>query len=72
MQTYKCPSGHQVHAEDRQDVICHKCDIIAMHINRRDGIASEWMDRDEYHEGCRDLQDQLDSAFDNQYFGGGW
>ncbi len=69
---YTCPAGHDVHADESEDVICRHCNLIATHLNRRSGEVYEWTDLDEYHDNCEALQDQIDGAFDDQYFGGGW
>lgn len=72
MTQFTCPNGHTVTADNRDNVVCEPCDLIATHLNCRTGEVYSWTDRKQYREQCRQLQDQTDDAFDNQYFGGGW
>ena len=69
---YTCPAGHDIHATDSETVECEICNLTATHLNTRTGEVFEWLDSDEFYEANRDLEDQLDAAFDNQYFGGDW
>jgi hypothetical protein len=67
-----CPAGHQT-VWGRHDVpTCEECSLVATGYNGRTGEVSGWMTREAYEDACRDLQDQIDAAFDNQYFDGGW
>ena len=72
MKTYTCPAGHKVVAEDHEHVICEMCNLVATHLNRRDSVVLEWTDREEHEEACHRLSDDMDAAFDNQYFSDGW
>lgn len=72
MTQFTCPNGHTITAGDHDNVVCERCSLIATHLNRRTGEAYSWTDREQYQEQCRQLQDQTDAAFDNQYFGDGW
>lgn len=67
-QTYTCPNGHQILAVDGENVECTQCDLIATHLSRATGEVYSWMDVGDYYDACRDLQDQMDAAFDHQYF----
>lgn len=67
-QTYTCPNGHKIVAEDNETVECTRCDLIATWLDRSSGTVHTWMDYDDYSDACRDMQDQMDAAFDHQYF----
>lgn len=70
--TTNCPSGHTCRIGETGTPVCDECDLIATWWNARTGEVFTWTDQEEHHEACRSLQDQMDGAFDNQYFGGGW
>ncbi len=72
MQTYQCPNGHTVTADNRANVVCEPCNLIAVQLNRKAGTVGAWTDIDCHRDAVESLNDQLDAAFDNQYFGGGW
>ncbi len=69
MQTYTCPNGHKIKAGDRETVECQECELVATSLNRATGEVHSWMSRDDYDDSCENLQDQMDAAFDNQWFG---
>jgi hypothetical protein len=66
-----CPNGHRVEvgASNENRTECDLCGLVATQVSA-DGVT--WMHSDDYDEQCRELQDAMDSAFDDQYFGGGW
>ena len=65
----KCPNGHVVPSpEQGQPPECSICELIGTHYSTRTGEVYSWMAIDEYREANRNLQDQMDAAFDNQYF----
>lgn len=68
---YQCPNGHTVEATVTQTVYCHTCDLIATNVSRRDGVAAQWLDYDEFVDQRTPLQDFFDEACDNQHFDGG-
>ena len=71
-QPYTCPAGHEC-TEDAYGIpTCETCNLTATHIDGANRVVLQWTDIDDHEEARRDLQDQLDAAFDNQYFGGGW
>ena len=67
---YTCPNGHQIDSEDFTQIICEDCNLIATALDGN--TVTEWADLDDHHDACANLQDQLDGAFDNQYFGAGF
>lgn len=69
---FKCPNGHTVTAGDGENVECKPCNLVAVQLNRRDGTVGVWTDIDCHRVAVESLNDQLDAAFDNQYFDGGW
>lgn len=70
--TVTCPKGHVIDLEPDVAPECHTCRLIAVHLDRKTPKVLEWMPRADYDAAAENLQDQLDAAFDNQYFGGGW
>ena len=64
----RCPQGHTVHRGNHDNVECSVCDSVATSVIN--GEPANWMQLEEYQDACRRLQDQVDEAFDNQYFGG--
>ena len=52
---------------------CEPCGLIATWCNDRTGEVYTWRTIAEHEQACEDMQYELDSAFDNQYFSdGGW
>lgn len=72
MTTYTCPNGHKISRPEGETVECANCRLTATHLNTRTGEVFSWTKTSEHRRACRNLQDQIDAAFDNQYFGGGW
>lgn len=71
MRTVTCPDCQTVYQyPDRTTVCCEECDLTCSGYFGND--RSSWMATPDYHDSCRSLQDQMDAAFDNQYFDGGW
>lgn len=70
----KCPNGHKPdHDPDLDDMpCCFTCDMVATAWNTRTGEAHDWIDREEYEENVREMNRQMDDAFDNTYFNSGW
>ena len=68
MKSFTCPNGHEVKNVDHETPRCNHCDLVATWYNSSTGEVHTWTDGDEYHESCRSLRDQMDAAFDNQYF----
>ena len=65
---FTCPNGHTVANVEHETPCCDRCDLVATWFNRSTGEVHTWTDADECHESCRSLRDQMDAAFDNQYF----
>ena len=63
-----CPNGHKITTDNFQTPVCKKCGITATHYNRNTGKVYFWMDTVKFEMGQERLQDELDAAFDNQYF----
>lgn len=59
-QATKLRHGLQPHCED--------CEIVSLNYNVHKGTASDWQLLDSYLDDCAALQNEIDSAFDNQYF----
>ncbi len=77
MITATCPNGHTVDIDARfpargEAPMCETCNLIATHFNGKTGQVFTWTDIDEHHEACSEMQDAMNSAFDNQYFSEGW
>ena len=70
----RCPNGHLVSWGDPgQPPECGTCELVATHYSTRTNEVYDWMAYEDYLEASRNLQDQMDEAFDNQYFNdGGW
>ena len=49
---------------------CEACHLVATWWNGGSHEVYKWQDEDEYLDQFRDLQDEIDAAFDNQYFNG--
>ena len=47
---------------------CEDCEIVSLNYNVREGEARDWQYLDSYLDDCDALQNEIDSAFDNQYF----
>lgn len=68
--TYICPEGHRIISSDVPK--CPTCELIATRFNAKTGEVFTWTPIHEHEADCEALQDQMDAAFDNQYFSGGW
>ena len=79
---YKCPNGHSVEHDATNSrsrhihetaPTCHECELIATHYNARSGEVYTWTPIVEHEQACERMQDEMDAAFDHQYFDeGGW
>ena len=70
---YSCPAGHPIAATVLEPVECDACELVATHYNASTGEVYQWTNRDIHRAACERLQDEMDAAFDNQYFNeGGW
>jgi hypothetical protein len=69
---FVCPNGHAVENVESDMPRCEPCKLVATWFNRRTGEVHTWQDETKYDRACRRLKDDMDAAFDNQYFGGGW
>ena len=70
-----CPQGHTTRWQGKHPVetpVCDECGTIGTHYNARTGEVFEWTDQEEHRQNCERMQAEIDAAFDNQYFGGGW
>lgn len=47
---------------------CEDCQIIATWYNEKTGEVFTWRSVAAHEAACEDMQDQLDAAFDHQYF----
>ncbi len=68
---YTCPNGHRVtwnHRDDDTAPTCHRCGVIATHYNDLTKDVYTWTDTAEHRAACERLQDEIDAAFDHQYF----
>ena len=70
--TYHCPKGHVATLQDNCTPACIPCKLIATHYNGKSGEVHEWTPMAQYRANCERLQEEMDAAFDNQYFDGGW
>lgn len=68
----KCPKGHVATMGQHGTPECNACNLIAVHWNGRTGEVFAWENQDRHRAACDRLQDDMDAAFDNQYFGDGW
>lgn len=65
----KCPKCSQATAlRHGLQPHCVDCDIVSLNYNVRTGTASDWQLLDAYLDDCADLQNEIDSGFDNQFF----
>jgi hypothetical protein len=69
---YICPKGHELEVDDSDTVQCDQCKLVATHYNRVSGEVYQWTPRSQYLRNCERLQEEMDDAFENQYFSGGW
>ena len=69
---YTCPKGHAATLENGRTPVCVPCKLIATHFNAGTGEVFNWMSMVKHWATCERLQDDLDAAFDHQYFDGGW
>ena len=65
---FTCPAGHVADVNEYGTPECHQCDLVATHYNARDGEVYTWTPRATHEAACERLRDQMDAAFDNQYF----
>jgi len=65
----KCPKCSQA-TTLRHNVqpYCEDCEIVSLNYNVNAGTASDWQLLDDYLDDCAYLQNEIDSAFDNQFF----
>ena len=72
MAKYKCPKGHAIETADGpcNPPVCDECGIIGGHHNPRLGVVYSWTKINVHESDCRQILDEIDAAFDNQYFGG--
>lgn len=79
----KCPNGHAITwtvDEDGQgnelnskSPSCRQCNLVGTHYNGKDLEVMEWTKEEVYRMNCERMQDEIDAAFDNQYFNDeGW
>ena len=68
MSVYRCPTGHEIHTDPDDPPECDSCNLIATHYNSRTGEVWTWTDRQKHENACRQLQEQIDAAFDHQFF----
>lgn len=65
----KCPQGHTIEFEIPETPTCEDCQLIATsYSGGSDGVYDEWTPIEQHRRACEDLQDQMDAAFDHQYF----
>lgn len=76
-EAYRCPKGHLVKRGGHNDpdlgadsIICEPCGLIATHLNASEVFT--WTPLHDHYRACERLQDEMDEAFDNQHFSGGW
>lgn len=73
MTKYTCPNGHTCTGDEGNDLPhCHQCSLVATGWNTRTGEAYDWQSYQVYLDNVQQMNDQMDAAFDNQYFSGGW
>jgi hypothetical protein len=65
---YKCPNGHEVKANESEMPECYKCELVGTHWNAKTKEVYSWTAKEVHENNCRELQRQMDDAFDNQYF----
>jgi len=74
MTTYKCDKclAEIIIKIDDSAPTCRDCSRIATHYNSKTGEVYEWLGCEDYRMNVQAMNDQMDAAFDNTYFSGGW
>ena len=65
----KCPAGHDVAEDENGLPTCMGGDCEYACVGYNGGKVYEWMDAEEHYENVRAMNDAMDAAFDNTYFG---
>lgn len=66
--TFTCPSGHAFKKGADFAPECHQCGTVATHWNGKTGEVYQWSGREDYDCDVRNMNEQLDQAFDNEHF----
>jgi len=68
-----CPQNHRFdHDFSTGAPVCPTCGVVGTHYNNRLGKVYRWTDGHVHQDNQDQLQEAMDAAFDNQFFGGGW